>query len=140
MNTQANKPLHLPLLAGGIAAILVSGIAIGSLALTTQGFNASAAPAEPHEEAAVPAIAALDARAYRCTECGVIVSTRAAPDEKTGDNASDQNAAGDAIERKPVRNYEFTIRLRDGSTRVVTDANPARWRHGERVKIIAGAD
>jgi hypothetical protein len=41
MNTQVNKPMHLPLLIGGIAAILVGGIAIGSLALSAQGFNGS---------------------------------------------------------------------------------------------------
>jgi hypothetical protein len=144
MNTQANKPLHLPLLVGGIAAILVSGIAIGSLAISAQGFNGIVAPAEPTEGAAAPAIAAPDARAYRCAECGMIESTREidAPDEKTGVSASGRIAAGNrgAIEAKPVRNYEITIRLRDGSMRVITDANPARWRHGERVTIIAGAD
>jgi hypothetical protein len=144
MNTQAIKPLHLPLLVGGIAAILVSGIAIGSLAISAQGFNGIVAPAEPPDGAAAPAIAAPGARAYRCAECGVIVSTRAieAPDEKTGVIASGRIAAGNRGEtgRKLVRNYEITIRLRDGSMRVITDANPARWRHGERVKIIAGAD
>jgi hypothetical protein len=138
----ANKPLHLTLLAGGIAAILIGGIAIGSLALSAPGFNANVEPSDPPEAAAAPAIAALDARAYRCAECGVILSTRAieAPDEKTGVNTSRRIAAGGGIERKAFRNYEITIRLRDGSLRVITDANPARWRHGERVKVIAGAD
>jgi len=144
MNTQANKSLHLPLLVGGIAAILVSGIAIGSLAISAQGFNGIPAPADPPEAAAAPAIATLGARADRCGECGVIVSTRAieAPDENTGVNASGRIAAGNRgeIKAKPVRNYEITVRLRDGSMRVVTDANPARWRHGEKVIIIAGAD
>lgn len=144
MNTQANKPLHLPLLAGGIAAILVSGIAIGSLAISAQGFNGVVAPAEPPEAAVAPAIAALGARAYRCGECGVIVSTRAieVPNEKTGVNASGRIAAGNRGEIKgtAVRNYEITVRLRDGSMRVLTDTNPARWRHGEKVIVIAGAD
>ena len=143
MNTQANKPLHLPLLVGGIAAILISGIAIGSLAISAQGFNGIPAPAEPPVAAAAPAIAAPGARAYRCAECGVIESTRKieAPDEKTGVNASDRITAGNrgAIERKPVRNYEIIIRLQDGSMRVITDPKPATWRHGERVTIIAGA-
>jgi hypothetical protein len=144
MNTQANKLLHLPLLVGGIAAILVSGIAIGSLAISAQGFNGTLASAAPPEVAAAPAISASGARAYRCAECGVVESTREieAPDEKTGGNTSGRNAAGSrgAIEAKPVRNYEITIRLRDGSRRVITDAHPARWRHGERVQVIAGAD
>ena len=144
MDTQANKLLHLPLLVGGIAAILVSGIAIGSLAISAQGFNGALASAEPFEVAAAPAIAAPGARAYRCAECGVIESTREieVPDERTGGNASGRNAAGGrgAIEEKSIRNYEITIRLRDGSRRVITDAHPARWRHGERVQVIAGAD
>jgi len=142
MKTQANKPLHLPLLIGGIAAILVSGIAIGSLAISGQGFNGINAPAELPAGAAAPAIAAPGVRAYRCAECGVIESTREieASDEKTGVNASGPIAAGGATEGKPVRNYEIIIRLQDGSMRVITDANPASWRHGERVTIIAGVD
>jgi hypothetical protein len=144
MNMQANKPLHLPLLAGGIAAILVSGIAIGSLAISAQGFNGIPAPAEPPAAIAAPAIAAPGARAYRCAECGVIESTRKieAPDEKTGVNARGRIAAGNrgAIEAKPLGNYEITVRLRDGSMRVIRDAKPARWRHGEQVTIIAGLD
>ena len=144
MNSQTNKSLHLPLLVGGIAAILVSGIAIGSLAISAQGFNGIPAPAEPPEAATAPAIAAVGARAYRCRECGVIVSTRAleAPHETTGVNASGRIAGANRgeIKEKPVRNFEITVRLRDGSTRVVTDANPARWRHGEKVIIIAGGE
>lgn len=144
MNTQATKPLHLPLLVGGIAAILVSSIAIGSLAISAPGFNGVYAPDEPAEAAAAPPIAAPGARAYRCAECGVIESTREieAPDEKTGVNVPARIAAGNRgeTEGKPVRNYEITIRLRDGSMRVITDANPARWRPGERVKLIGGMD
>ena len=142
MNTQANKPLHLPRLVGGIAAILVSGIAIGSLAISAQGFNGVFAAAEPPEATAATAIAAPRARALRCAECGVIESTREveAPDEKTGVNASGRIAAGGEIEGKRARLHEITIRLQDGSMRVITDANPASWRHGERVTIIAGLD
>jgi hypothetical protein len=145
MNTQAKKPLHLPLLVGGVAAILVSGIAIGSLAISAYGSNGILAPAEPPEATEAPAIAAPDARANnRCGECGVIESTREieAPEDKTGVNASGRIAVctRGGIGRKTVRSHEITIRLRDGSMRVVTDAHPARWRHGERVTIIAGAD
>ncbi len=142
MNTQVNKPLHLPRLIGGIAAILVSGIAIGSLAISAQGFNGVFVPARPPEATAAPAIAAPRARALRCAECGVIESTREieAPDERTGVGAPGRIVAGGEIEGKRARNYEITIRLQDGSMRVITDANPARWRYGERVTIIAGAE
>jgi hypothetical protein len=30
--------------------------------------------------------------------------------------------------------------MQDGSMRVITDAKPAPWRHGEPVTIIAGVD
>ena len=142
MNTQANQPLHLPRLVGGIAAILVSGIAIGSLAVSAQGYNGVFTAAEPPEAAVAPHIAAPRARVYRCAECGVIESTREieVSDGKTGVDASGPISAGGGIEAKPARNYAITIRLQDGSMRVITDANPARWRHGERVTIIAGVD
>jgi hypothetical protein len=141
MNTQANKPPHLPRLVGGIAAILVSSIAIGSLAITAPGFNGVFASGEPPEAAAAPAVAAPPTRAYRCAECGVIESTREieARDKSSRANASGRIAAGGEIEETRARNYEITIRLQDGSMRVITDANPARWRYGERVTIIAGA-
>ena len=49
----------------------------------------------------------------RCPECGVIVSTG---------------------------NHEFLVRMSDGSNRSIRDANPARWRVGERLLIIARTD
>lgn len=142
MNTQATKLPHLPRMVGGIAAILVSGIAIGSLAISGQNSNGAFAPGESPEAAAAPAIAAPRHQTYRCAECGVIESTREieASGEKTGVNASGPIAAGGQIEWKPARMYEITIRLQDGSMRVITDAYPARWRRGERVKIIAGVN
>jgi outer membrane lipoprotein SlyB len=144
MNAKAKKQLHLPLLVGGIAAILVSGIVIASLAISAQGLSEIPAPGEAPAADSAPAIAASGARAYRCSECGVIESTReiGISDERTGVNASGRLAPGNwgAFAPKPDRGYEITIRLRDGSMRVVTDAHPARWRHGERVRIIAGAN
>jgi hypothetical protein len=150
MNTQANKPLHLrpPLLIGGAVAILVSGIAIASLALSAQGFNGAVAPDEPRETPAGQVIAAPEpvpgAREYMCAECGVIESTRKIdiPDENSRAGVSGRMAAGNRgqIGAKPLPNYEITIRLHGGSMRVITDAKPARWRHGERVIVIAGAD
>jgi hypothetical protein len=49
----------------------------------------------------------------RCPECGMIVSTG---------------------------NHEIIVRMADGSSRVIDDANPARWRAGERLIVIAGTD
>jgi outer membrane lipoprotein SlyB len=50
--------------------------------------------------------------------------------------------AGSRIETRVdlTRSYEFTVRLADGSSRVFNDTNPARWRSGERVIVIDGAN
>lgn len=61
-----------------------------------------------------PVPTASEARARpRCPECGVIVSTS---------------------------NYQIFVRMADGSSRVIDDANPARWQTGERLIVIAGTD
>lgn len=144
MNTQANKRPRLQLLLGGIAAILVSGIAIASLTISSQNSSGALAPAELREAAAVAAIAVPGASAYRCAECGTITSTRKieAPDELIRVHAPHRIALAKhrELEREPAGNYAITIRLQNGSTRVITDAKPAKWRPGEQVTIIAGVD
>jgi hypothetical protein len=140
MTTQMNKFPRLPLLLAGIAAILVSGIALASLAISGQGFSGRIAPAVP--AVAAPAAAAPGARNYRCAECGVIESTRAVEEstDRHGANAAGRMAVCNkgGIGRHAVRKHEITVRLRDGSMRVITDAKSARWSHGEAVTIIAG--
>jgi len=143
MITQANKFLRLPLLAGGVAAIVVSGIAIAALAIAQPSLDGSAVSAEAMQMATVPADTAGGSRSKSCAECGVVESKRKMEmsDEWAGAYAAPlRTAAGrqGGIALKPLQNYEFTIRLRDGSMRVVTDANPAQWRLGERVTVIAG--
>jgi hypothetical protein len=69
-----------------------------------------------------------------CAGCGAIVSIR----ELGGSGVIGSKTAGAFAEVavQPAKYYEFTIRLRDGSKRVITDANPAAWRVGERVNVI----
>jgi len=140
MITQANKLPHLPLLAAGIAAIVVSGIAISALALAPLSLSGSAATAEPMRTVTAPASAVVGSRGNKCADCGVIESTRKleTPDERAGVYARTAAGHRGEIKAKPVQNYEITIRLRDGSRHVITDADPARWRLGERVMVIAG--
>jgi len=137
MSMQANKPLYLPLLGAGSAVLLLGGIAIASLAITAQGFGGAVEPATPREAAAAPAEVSRS-----CAQCGVIESAQKieASDEWTAGNAPGRTAAGKpgATDGVPPGSYAITIRLRDGSMRVVTDAHPARWRPGERVTLIAG--
>ena len=134
MNARFNKPLRLPLLLGSIGATLVGGIAIASLAILAQGANDVSAPAEAPEALVAPAGAEPSIRSYRCADCGVVESTR----EIDAPGRIDTETRG-GIEVKPLPNYEITIRMQDGSMRVIRDAKPAKWRHGEPVTIIAGA-
>lgn len=49
--------------------------------------------------------------------------------------------AGNEVEKrvKTARHYEITVRLDDGTNRVVTEANPPTWRPGDKVKVVNGA-
>ena len=142
MNAQMIRLVHRPLLAGSIAAILVGGVALASIAISSQGSVFAAAP--PAASAALPVIAAPVGHTYRCPDCGVIESAReiGAPDEETAVKSPGRIASGNrgGIAARPFRNYEITIRMRDGSMRVIEDHKSARWRQGEPVTIIAGAD
>ncbi len=48
--------------------------------------------------------------------------------------------AGHQIEKKvrTTRNYEISVRMDDGSTRVLTEPSLPTWRAGDRVKLIDG--
>jgi hypothetical protein len=144
MDMQTNRLLHRPLLVGSVAAILISGIVIASVAISAQSFDGVLAGAPPADASALHASAAPVGHVYRCPDCGVIESARQieGPAEQTGAGASGRMAAGkrDGIEAQSFRNYEITVRMQDGSMRVIKDPRSARWRQGEPVTIIAGAD
>ncbi len=80
----------------------------------------------------------------RCAECGLIVSMR----EIAGSHADFQRAgtggmtAEHLIEAplKASRRYEITLRMADGSIRVISHDRPASWRAGERAILIEGAN
>jgi len=61
----------------------------------------------------------------KCRECGLIESIR------------ETARQGEAILLGSAAR-EITVRLDDGSNRVIVDMNPARWRLGERVSVIDG--
>ncbi len=58
----------------------------------------------------------------RCTTCGVVKAIRRI-EHGGGMPAS----------------FEFTVRLRDGSTRTSTTDSAANWRSGDRIMLIGGA-
>jgi outer membrane lipoprotein SlyB len=49
--------------------------------------------------------------------------------------------AGNEVEKrvKATKSYEVTVRLNDGSSRVISEAGLPGWRPGDKVKIIDGA-
>jgi hypothetical protein len=80
-------------------------------------------------------------RKVKCAECGLIESIQEA---ETDPEAAPLIAAGGPMvedeNRAPVRSArrQITVRLQDGSSRVIMDANQSRLRLGERVKVIDG--
>ncbi len=154
---QGNKSPCLPLLITGIAVILFStaGIArmMGWGPNSTDGSggilaldNFPAASARPVAVTVQTAAGQVEGEARvkgKCAECGVIVSMREidARDKGAGLDASGGAVAGnqDELPVASIRRYEITVRLADGSSRVINDANPASWRPGERLIVIDGA-
>jgi outer membrane lipoprotein SlyB len=49
--------------------------------------------------------------------------------------------AGNEVEKrvKTTKHYEVTVRLHDGSSRVISEASLPTWRTGDKVKVINGA-
>lgn len=49
--------------------------------------------------------------------------------------------AGNEVEKrvKATKSYEVTVRLNDGSSRVISEASLPAWRPGDKVRIIDGA-
>ena len=80
-------------------------------------------------------------RKKRCDECGLIESIRET--EGHGEAIHSAAAGRPAAEnrsRAPAKSAgrEITVRLEDGSSRVIVDMNPGKWRRGERVIVIGG--
>jgi hypothetical protein len=59
---------------------------------------------------------------WRCTTCGVVEAIR-------------------RLEHGGIKpaSFEFTVRMRDGTTRTSTSASAANWRSGDRIMLIGGA-
>ena len=154
MITQADKSsyFHRAGAAGGVLTLLITGIAVilfstaGIARMMGWGPNSTEDPGDILAlDQAAPVPTTNEARVKgRCPECGVIVSMR---EIERHDQDSDPGAAGGATAAsrgetrvKWTKSYEITVRLADGSSRVINDAKPARWRPGERVIVIEGAN
>jgi len=146
----------LPQVLVGIAVILFSTAGIAAImgwrssADAPDGGNVppvSATNAAKAVALAAPAVqkrVRARARALgRCAECGLIESIsdiNERPDD-TGAGSTDVLSAGDRNEQPlhSTAQSAMVVRMADGSRRVISTANPALWRLGERVVIIAGS-
>lgn len=144
MKTQADKSPYLPLLITGIAVIVFSSA--GFARMMGWGLNWTSASGDIlARDQTAPVPTTSEARAKpRCPECGVIVSMR---EIERQDEDSDSRAAGgvkvgdrDEMRVKSIKRYEIIVRMADGSSRVIAEASPARWRRGERLIVIGGAN
>ena len=152
MNMQADRSRYFQRggTARGILTPLITGIAVvlfsgaGFARIVGWGPDSAGASGDGLAPDQMPAVQTLsEARAdARCAECGMFVSMREVESEDTGAGAAGGATAGSGDETRLKRTprYEITIRMADGSTRVVGDANPARWRAGERLIVITGAN
>lgn len=152
MSAHASRFACPPRLTAGMAAILAgaTGIATAMIWLGASPGASDPAPVLDSLPAAVAEhnvperVAADGIRARpKCPGCGVIVSMREV--DLQGEASSQAVAGGVLTENSeearltPARSHEITIRMADGSGRVINHASPASWRPGERVVVIDGA-
>jgi hypothetical protein len=85
-----------------------------------------------------------------CRECGVVASTRQVEPPLLGDGLghievwlaqvrlAEASGQSPSVPAQREAQFETRVRLRDGSTALVTEATPRDWRAGSRVIVIAG--
>jgi hypothetical protein len=105
-----------PLVIAGIAVILFSSAGFARM----MGWGPGAGYSGARLALDVPAGGAR--AGPRCPECGLIVSVQEI--ERHDEESSPS--------------YEFVVRMADGSSRVINDLNPGRWRTSERLIVIDG--
>jgi hypothetical protein len=140
----------LGVFAGGTALIMHGLPAIGGTTAESGPELVMNAPeTSPYEP--------LAASGARCQVCGVIESVREIREKPGAENAPIQVAGTDGRfvramastgatspltgdgERAPGARYEVTVRMKDGSSRIITGEDAPAWRRGKRVILIDGA-
>ena len=141
MKTQAVKKFsYLPLLIAGIAVVLFSTAGIARM----MGWGPNLTEDFGEISALEDAATSEGGAGPKCSECGFIVSMREIKthDDNSCTGATSAAAPGNGDETRVIstRNYEINIRMVDGSSRLIIAENPASWRTGERLIVIAGTD
>jgi outer membrane lipoprotein SlyB len=168
MNTQVNKPPHLLMWIAGIAVILfsVAGIAafMGWTSTSKDDPSNNATLAKSSTYTSNP----FKAKCADCgqiesvreivtrgegTGLGVVggavvggaignqVGAGRGKDLATVAGAVGGAVAGNEIEKraKSTKSYAITVRLDDGSSRVINETNTPTWQPGDRIKVTNGA-
>jgi len=125
-----------PLLITGIAVILFSSAGVARMLgwgpnLTEDFSNIAALENSATSESGAGS---------RCPECGFVVSVREIDTQGEFSGLGAVDAADEYERLKSTRSYEINVSLADGSSRLITVADPANWRAGERLIVIAGTD
>ena len=163
MNTQVNKPPHLLMWIAGIAVILFSVVGI----MGCNSKDAPSNKPE-HAKSSTSSLNPFKSKCADCgqiesvreivtrgegTGLGVVggavvggaignqVGAGRGKDLATVAGAVGGAVAGNEIEKraKSTKSYAITVRLDDGSSRVINETNTPTWRPGDRVKVTNGA-
>jgi hypothetical protein len=131
-NTRIPKPMRVPFIIAGIAAISFSAVGMTNVPLawfhkSVAGLDRISSQDDPSTAPAeVPSLASPGNGKTRvkisCAECGVVDSVRRV-----------------VLTGNAPAVYEITIRMRDESTRIVTLSN-GNWRPRDRITLIGGAN
>jgi hypothetical protein len=127
----------------------IPGKAGASIRVPGPGGRVTATAGDPDPQVVARLAAARRQARGRCEGCGVIesvrrVGTAAALEDRIDAKVAavgSRGASGRAVHApaSPQPGYETTIRLRDGSAAVFTEATPRDWQVGNPVTVIGGA-
>jgi len=139
MSPASSKLPYLTLLIAGMAIILFSTAGVAHM----MGWGANVTEDADGILDPQQAIAAKSTEVYtrrKCPECGVIVSMQKMQSHDEALRTTGDARAGnpEATPGKMSGRYAITIRMSDGSIRVIDDTNPPQWRTGERLIVIGG--
>jgi len=125
---------------GGMVVVLLSLGALAAL-IAVMPSVAAESPA-PTDALAVSAVEPKLRFRAECEECAVVTSIREIEPLEHGVHSGAGSSAtkdiGSVMTEESARRYDITVRMRDGSIRVIEQARPANWRVNERLILIGG--
>jgi hypothetical protein len=143
IRTPFHRTTRVPMWVAGISICLLAASGIVAIVRAIPASYASIPNDGASGHAAVPGgledayVNGPRNRAW-CPECGFVESIRHI--ESSANVGVAGGVSGGAIAASAVtgKDYEITVRFRDGSTTVFNEATPRTWRLGSRVIVISG--